>query len=160
MGVGVAAGFAETAGFCVEEGVLVAAGFCVALAVVFPGFRVGTAPCVASGETDAVALGDRTGIGEISDDGLALDNGLFEDAEGWLLQPAKTQSNTPTAKNCAIRFIGLLLSLIYNYTVQFCQVQETRMEYPFLASSSARCKISNNRCSVSSASSHWVTRKE
>lgn len=154
-------GFAETAGFCVEEGVLVAAGFCVALAVVFPGFRVGIAvACVASGKTDAVAPGDRTGVGEISDDGLALDNGLFAGTEGWLLQPAKTQSNRPTAKNCAIRFIGLLLSLIYNYTVQFCQAQETRMEYPFLASSSARCKISNSRCSVSSASNHWVMRKE
>ena len=93
-------------------------------------------------------------------DGLALGNGLFEDAEGWLLQPAKTQSNRPTAKNCAIRFMKPLLSLIYNYTVQFCQVQEARMEYPFLASSSARCKISNSRCSVSSASNHWVMRKE
>lgn len=140
---------------------MVAAGFCVALAVVFPGFRVGIAvACVASGKTATVALGDRTGVGEISDDGLALGNGLFEDAEGWLLQPAKTQSNRPTAKNCAIRFMKLLLSLIYNYTVQFCQVQEARMEYPFLASSSARCKISNSRCSVSSASNHWVMRKE
>lgn len=58
--------------------------------MVFPGFRVGIAvACVASGKTDAVALGDRTGVGEISDDGLALGNGLFEDAEGWLLQPHK-----------------------------------------------------------------------
>ena len=98
-----------------------AAGFWVALATVFPGFCVGFAcpgfcsepvvACAVFGETATVALGDRTGVGEISDDGLALGNGLFEDAEGWLLQPAKTQSNTPTTKNCAIRFIGLLLSL-------------------------------------------------
>ena len=84
----------------------VAAGFWVALATVFPGFCVGFAcpgfcsepvvACAVFGETATVALGDRTGVGEISDDGLALGNGLFEDAEGWLLQPAKTQSNRPT----------------------------------------------------------------
>ena len=37
-------------------------------------------------------------VGDISDDGLALDNGLLEGAEAWLLQPARRQSNIPTAK--------------------------------------------------------------